>query len=441
MGPAVLRLFLPVALLVGCGKVSDSPPADAAADSVDADLGGDATIVTEAALFGGKIGTKVGNIDIISTFPDATVLAMAKTDASGAATIRVYPGGAVTAVYRHTVDMGADLITWVGVKPGDTLTFGSRQFSTAGQTNTSLGTQTLSWPALAGITEFEVFTSCTGLGAGTALSIVGTESSLCHQEPMDVLYGAFNGNTLTSFGFRSNVTFTNGGTVALGGWSPVQTGSINVTGLPAEITLLSGSFATILDANRQLSLVGGYSGTPTGGAFSTTFTWHPTGERTVGSVSLARTGFSSMHILDSFSASTLTQTVAAPALTPWVQGSVTSSSALRMASWFVIPDTASVHDGQLLRVSWNRVISGTGHPHQWHFILPPGQTSISYPALPSQFSDIMPVPEASTSATIRLFDISSATGYDMVRAMPSRNIMCLDCAVNAGEIQRVVFTP
>jgi hypothetical protein len=435
-------MILPVTLLVGCGKVSNGPAVDAAADSVDADLSGDATIVTEAALFGAKIGTRVGNIDIISMFPDNMVLAMAKTDAGGSATIKVYPGGTVTAVYRHTVDMGADLITWVGVKPGDTLMFGSRQFSTSGQPNPSLGTQTFTWPALAGATEFDVFTSCSGAFApGTATSIVETEFTTCHQDPMDVVYLAFGANGLTNFGFRSNVTFVNGGTVALGGWSALQTGSINITGLPSEISSLSGTFNTILDSNKTLSFGGSYNGTPTGGAFSATFPWHSTGERTVGSVVLTRTGFASIRVLDSFSSNTLTQTVAAPALTPWVQGSVTSSSALKMASWFVVPEASSVYDGQLLRVTWSHLISGTFHPHQWNFILPPGQTSISYPALPSQFSDAMPLPEDSTNATLRVFDISSVTSYDMVRTMPSRNIMCLDCAVNAGDLQRVVFTP
>jgi hypothetical protein len=436
-------MILPVTLVVGCGKVSNGPPVDAAVDSVDADLSGDATIVTEAALFGSKIGAKVGNIDIISMFPDNMVLAMAKTDAGGSATIKVYPGGTVTAVYRHTIDMGADLITWVDVKPGDTLTFGSRQLSTAGQPNPSLGTQTFTWPALAGATEYDVFTSCPGgvFAPGTATSVVETEFTTCHQDPMDVLYIAFGATGLTNFGFRSNVTFAGGGTVALGGWSAVQPGSINITGLPSEITSLSGNFSTILDANRTFNFAGTYNGTPTGGAFSATFPWHSTGERTVGSVVLARPGFSSIRVLDSFSTNTLTQTVAAPALTPWVQGSVTSSSALKMASWFVVPEASSVYDGQLLKVTWNHVISGTSQPHQWHFILPPGQTTIAYPALPPQFSDAMPLPEDSTSATIRVFDISSVTSYDMVRSMPSRNIMCLDCAVNAGDLQRVVFTP
>jgi hypothetical protein len=425
-------------LLAGCGSVKGS---DIDAPGPDSDLGGDATVVTEAALFGGTIGAPVGDVDIVSMMPDNTVLAMAKTGASGNATLRVYPGGTVTAVYRHTVDMGADLITWVGVKPGDTLKFGSRQFSTSGQPSTSLGTMTYSWPAQPNATQYNVATSCifSGIG-GASTSLVGTEFSSCHREPMDVLFGAFNG-ALTHYSLRSNVPFANGGSVAVGSWLPVQTGTVNITGLPPEVTSVNGFFSTVLDGNREISFSGNYNGTPTGGAFSGTFPWHPTGDRTVGQVSLSRTGFSTIRVLDAFGASTLTQTVAAPVLTPWVQGGVVVSSALGMASWFLVPDAASVHDGQMLRATWFHTVSGVGHPHQWHFILPPDQTSITLPKLPALFSENVPSPQDSLGVSLRVFDIASVSSYDMVRAMPSSTIMCLECAVRAGDLQRVVYTP
>lgn len=443
MGRAAFALSpcLALILIAACGAIKN-PEVDAGIDTPDADLGGDATVVTEAALFGGAIGARVGDIDIVSMLPNNEVLAMGKTDASGAATIRVYPGGTVTAVYRHTVDMGADLITWVGVQPGDTLTFGSRQFSTSGHPNTILGSVTYSWPAQAGATSYNIFSSCTGIGVGgTTTSVASNEGSNCHREPMDVLYGAFGNNGLTHYSFRSNVAFMSGGVIAAGGWSAAQTGSISITGLPPEIVSLNGTFNTVLDSNREINMVGGYSGTPTGGAFSGSFTWHPTGERTVGTLSMNRQGFSTMRLLDSFASNTLTQTVAAPALPPWVQGGAQASSALRMASWFLVPDASSVYDGQVLRVSWSHTVSGMNHPHQWHFILPPEQTSIAFPQLPSQFNDNLPFPQDNMSATIRVFDVSAITGYDMLRTLPSSTVMCLECAVRAGEVQRVVYTP
>lgn len=443
MGRATLTVRCALVLLAGCGKVDGAgPDADPRDAGPDADLGGDATVLTEAAIFGGTVGTKVGGIDIISMLPNNTVLAMARTDPNGSATIRVYPGGTVTAVYRHTVDMGADLITWAGVAPGDTLTFGSRQFSTSGQTNTSLGSMTYSWPAQTGATSYNVITSCVGSGVSApAISLVASEASLCHRDPMDVMFAAFNNTGPTHYSFRSNVTFTSGGTVPAGGWTAMQTGAVNITGLPPEVASLSGSFTTVLDSGREINFASSYSGSPTGGAFTGGFPWHPTGERTVGQLNLSRPGFSSMRVFDSFAAGTTTQTVAAPSLPPWVQGGVVSSSALGKAAWFLVPNAASVHDGQMLRMSWSHVSGGTSHPHQWHFILPPDQTSITFPKLPAQFEDNLPFPQESLSATLRVFDVSSATDYDMLRKLPSSTIMCLDCAVRAGDLQRVVFTP
>jgi hypothetical protein len=441
MGGLSVRVLFGSLLLAGCGKVSDTKTVDAPAGP-DADLGGDATVVTQTALFGGAIGAAADSVDIVSSLPNNTVLATAKTDASGNATIRVYPGGSVTAVYKHTVDMGADLITWSGVKPGDKLTFGSRAPSTTGQTNTALGSQTYSWPVLANATSYQILTSCGSLnmGPGTLTSLTLSESSLCHREPMDVLFRAFNGITLVGFSFRPNLAFTNGGTVSIANWNTnVSTGSINITGLPPEISSVFGEFITIIDSDKTVTL-NSYNGAPTGGAFSATFPWHPFGEHTEGMLFLTRPGFSGMTLLDSFPPSTLAQTVAAPALPPWAQGNTTSSSALKMASWFLVPDASSTYNGQILHLNWNHVISGTLHRSQWDIILPPGQTSITFPALPAALSDHQPSPEDGLGAFTTVFDISSVTDYDMLRKQPSANIMCLDCAVRAGDFQRVVFT-
>jgi hypothetical protein len=259
---------------------------------------------------------------------------------------------------------------------------------------------------------------------------------------MDVVFAAFNNSSsLLGLGTRSNVTFASGGTVALGSWVPAKTSSINLTGLPAEVSSLSGTFRPVFDGKTEAAIfTPNYSGAPTGGAFSATFNWYPTGDRTVGSIFLIRAGFGNMQILESFSVDTLTQTVAAPALPAWVQGNTTASPALRMASWFLVPDQSSTSDGQLLHADWSHVISGISHDSQWDFILPPGRTSITFPTLPSQFSDIQPFPDDPVFASNRVFEISSVTGYDLLRTLPSANIMCLECSVRTGDFQRVVFT-
>lgn len=439
MGDTVLRLCLLSALLAGCGNVAGKTVADA---GIDADLAGDATVVTQAALFG-TTGA-AGSIDIVSMLPNNTVLATAKTDATGNATIRVYPGGTVTAVYKHTINMGADLITWAGVKPGDKLTFSNRNPVTTGQPSTPLGTQAYLWPSLAAASFYEVFTSCAPFGgfiSAPTLTLSLSETPTCHQDPtMTVIYTAFDASSaLINFGVRSTA-FVNAQTVTLGAWSVPATGTINITGLPPDISSVNGAFRSVIDPRFDLASLTSYNGTPTGGAFTTTFKFTQAGPRTVGSLTLSRTGFRPMQILDSFSTNTTTQTVAAPVFPPWGQTSTIMSTALEMASWFVVPDASSSSDGQILHLNWNHVISSVSHPSQWDIILPPGVTSLSFPALPAPLDALLPAPQDSAGASTRVFDIPSITSYDMLRAQPSGNIMCLDCSVRGGDFQRVVFT-
>lgn len=376
--------------------------------------------------------------------PNNTVLATAKTDMTGNATIRVYPGGTVTAVYKHTVNMGADLITWAGVKPDDKLTFSNRNPLPTGQPNPTLGTQTYSWPSLATASFYEVFTSCSpfgGLVSAPTLTLSLSEFPTCHQDPtMTVISAAFDANSaLINFGVRSTA-FVNAQTVALSAWTAAATGTINITGLPPEISSVNGGFRSVIDPRFDMATLGSYSGTPTEGAFTATFKVTQAGSRTVGSVNLARSGFRTMQILDSFSTNTTTQTVAAPVLPPWGQTSTIVSTALAMASWFVVPSASSSYDGQLLHVNWTHLISGVSHPSQWDIILPPGVTSLTFPALPTPLDTVLPAPQDGAGAFTRVFDIPSITSYDMLRAQPSGNVMCLDCSVRGGDFQRVVFT-
>lgn len=438
---AFLRLACAAAILTGCGKVDNDAPADA---GPDADLGGDATVVTQAALFGSPVGAKVGNIDLVSSFPDGKVLATGKTDDAGSATIRVYPGGSVTAAYKHTGDAGYDLITWAAVKPGDTLTFGARQLSSAGTTNTNLGAQTYTFPmTFPGAATVYVVTSCSGASAPIANgSVAVTEYALCHQEPMDVVFYALDAsNKVVGVGSRQNVGFTSGGSVALGGFTAAQTGTINITGLPTEVGTVSGHFYSVVDGRNEIGYGGNYSGTPTGGAFTATFPWSPTGERTVGTLGLYRNGFSAMNILDGFSTNTTNQTVAMPSAVPWMQGFTSVSLALRRATWFAVPNASATVDGQLVTVSWYRTVDSKSFLSQWTAILPAGPSSFDLPELPAALSEANPAAaDYVNSGYVREFDISTISDYDALRAQPAGNLSCLECTVRSGEYQRVIYT-
>ena len=251
LSPYVLALLASVA---ACGKVQPSTT-DGGNTGPDADTSGDATVTTEAAVFGAAIGAKVGNIDIVSTLPNGKVLAAGKTDGTGNGTIKVFPGGAVTAIYKHANDMGAELITWTGVAPGDHLTFGSKQPYSGGVASTNLGSQNYTFPTLAGANVYVVYTSCganSAPAAGTSVTI--SEFNTCHIEPMDALYIAYNASSvLIGYNYRQNVAFSNGASVAIGGWGTAANATVTMTGLPPEVTNVNGGFRTISTARPPSS--------------------------------------------------------------------------------------------------------------------------------------------------------------------------------------------
>lgn len=431
------RLSLAFCSLLGaaCGSVKETPDAS----TIDADQSGTATVKTEAALFG-TTGS-IANIDVVSMLPNNTVLETTKTGADGLGSIKVYPGGSVTAVYRRPGDTGAEMITYLGVKPNDTLTFGNRTPAFVG-TNTNLGNQTYEWTVQApGASSHCAATSCNAsCSAAPAANVAFAELTSCTRTPMDVLYVARNAAGVpTHYSFRTNVTFAAGSTVSTTFWQTAPNASVNITGVPAEVTQLFGSWSTVFNLQDERSLATGYSGSPTGGAFTTTFGFHATGRRTVGRVQFQRQGsFDIMTLLDSFNTNTLTQTVASPQFTPWLQG-VLASAPQRKVTWIAAPTPASVTDGTVVVAQWTRGVAPMTQSYRWYLIVPPGVSSIDLPDLPAPLNNVLPPDDVFLGASVRLFDIS-ATGYDAVRALPSRNIMCIECAVRAGDFQRAVFS-
>jgi hypothetical protein len=422
----------------GCGAVEGPGTVDA---GPDADLSGNARVTTQSTL-AAPIGMVVGGIDLVSSLPDGTVLATGKTDAGGAAEIRVVPGGMVTAIYRRTVDMGAELITWAGVKPGDNLTFGSRNFSFAGAPDAGIGAMNYSWPALAGATGYSVRTSCGGsfVAAPTVTTAVA-EGMNCHREPMDVFFAATSAaGAIVGYAVRQNVPFVSGGALALSNWQTPTNATVNITGIPPSVTSVSGSWSSVIDGASEVAINTFYSGVPNGGAFTQSFAFHPGADRTLGRLTLSRPGFATMRLVDQFTAFSPSQTVTAPVLPPWMQGGVLVSAALRTASWAIVSEPGAVADGVAVRAAWSRPGTPSSIFHQWHAILPPGQSSIAFPQLPAPLAEAGFSAQDNVNAAVATFEVSTLDGYDAVRAQPSRNFMCIDCALRAGEFPRAVVT-
>lgn len=451
MGRIGTSIFFASLFVVGCGSVKDSgSTVDAAGDAgPDADESGDVTVLAKAALANQTPGSNIADVDIISTLPNGDVFATAKTGGDGSATIKVVPGGSVTAAYKRTTDMGYEFITFMAVKPGDTLEFGNRNPNNISP-STSIGSFTYSWPAAPGSPNiYRAHTSCTTAQAThPTLSAAADERTDCHKEPMDVLFTAHTvgTNVLQNFAFRSNVAFTAGGSTSIGGWNTAVAATANITGIPTEVigaNTVNTRFAAVLDGNSERSILGAgnASGAASGGAFTGNFQWGSLGERTLATLTMSRPGnFAQMRVIDFLPANATSWTVASPMLPPWLEGSFLQSSVNRSVEWSLVPgSTGMTHDTVLLHTQWSVTIGGMPHQSQWHFIAPPDTTRIQYPKLPASFNDILPSSEVFIGiAQLKPIEIPTVSNYDAIRAQPSGNIMCIECAVRAGEVQRII---
>ena len=104
---------------LGCGAVPNMglPDAKDRDSGPDADASGTANVVTNTHTLGfGKVGAAQPNVPVISNLANGDVFDMQMTDSTGKATIKVYPGGSVTAIYAHLApDTATDFGTFFGV--------------------------------------------------------------------------------------------------------------------------------------------------------------------------------------------------------------------------------------------------------------------------------------------------------------------------------------
>jgi hypothetical protein len=216
---------------------------------------------------------------------------------------------------------------------------------------------------------------------------------------------------------------------------------VNITGLSADVQGVNAILTNVGNVDERMF---GFkvSGQATGGAFSNTFPWAATAVRTEARLVMQRQGtFAAFQLLDALRSDTTTWTVASPALPPWLQSS-TTSTANRTASLALVGTGA--YDASVFQIRWEHVVGADLVPSVWTFILPPGMTSFSFPALPSQFAGVYPDPNDNFEAEAHIIEIPSVTSYDALRAVPESSLICPgslapDCSLRNAEFQRVIF--
>jgi hypothetical protein len=438
---AVGKISLVIVFAAGCGSVYVKP-LDASVDAPDADQTAMATVVTAFTP-----GTAAPMIDVVSLRPNNTVADMTQTDATGHASIQIYPGGTVTAIFKHTVgnDMGADLATITDVQANDTLTFTPPNAFNSGGGNTVVGQMTANWPSLGAppaIGWYYVWTPCGQWYAPyTVSSVTFTEYDYCHKSPMQMGYVAYNtSGVIVSYGFQTSVAFTSGGSTLLPAWSP-----------PKAITLTAPAFAMDISTvyTYTLQVLNGRTGFEQfNGDFMPSMAYAPPtypmpdGARVVGFADFVRKGSStSQSVYDAISGTSWA--IAQPTELPWVPASAFSLPDHKIA-WFA--DGTTPYDGIAAIVGWQRQTMAGPPPvfntYTWTFAIKPGESELTYPVLPSPFDMVAPtLDDQPTLENLWLVDYPGVSDWNGFRALPSQQFACPYCQVFNGTYPHVQTSP
>jgi hypothetical protein len=204
---------------------------DALDAASDADLRGPVTIgVYDSS------SAPIHGVPIVFQNGDDSLVKMTATDAQGMASANMLAGGSVTAI-----ELGADLYTFEGVKPGDHLQLGPSIAPPPPFAASFL------LPAYAGnVYDYVVVTRC-GSGSATTATRVATMDLSC--SPVDVYVAARDTSTdhftLAAF-YRPGVTVGSGDTIDLTAqtYQPLETVQLTVDHVPSFVN--SGDVVAIL---------------------------------------------------------------------------------------------------------------------------------------------------------------------------------------------------
>jgi len=417
-----------------CGKVQSFSDAAGGDDvvEIDATTTGEVTVTTRTRCCAGIPGAVVGGIDIVVVDADGAVRT-ALTDASGEATVTLTAGASVTAVYRDVT--GGDLVTFVGVAPGDHLEFGEAFSAPATQT----GTMTIRWPTqTAG--GFSVATSCGQFSASNTASSVGVvQYSDCARNPFDALFIASDPDDTSQigqWGLLDEAAWVNGGAAALAAWQAPTSFTLGATGLPAEVADARIEVRPVIDGNPGRGVF--VSAAPAGGAVTTTLPW-ATGVDGISALAVfERPDFGPQATIEGLDAGATAWQLDAPITLPWL-GEIVASPATLQAAWS--SDGEGSHDVTLMFFNWSRTeLDGGVLDFQWAFFLPPGAEELAFPELPGTLASFLPEPDDSLGASGGLIDIAADDGYDALRARPEWAILGVIADVPEGLV-RVALSP
>ncbi|MCA9679067.1 MAG: hypothetical protein KC464_28810, partial [Myxococcales bacterium] len=430
--------------LAGCGHDDTYTDAAPGADSarVDATTAPDAvptgalTVTTHSRCCDDPPGTLVAGIPVFVLGPDGALAAQGTTDATGTVTFQdVVAGSAVTAIYPDNGN-STQLVTVLAVKPDDHLVFGDGY--TAGRPGSAgTGNMTITFPAAATATSFQISTECDGTygyAAGTT-SVSLSERAFCDTGVASLALRAYDSTGLFQTALARDVTFASGGSYDVPAWTPTTSLALSRTGVPAAVTEVDFTARAVV-ANLYTPTNYDYQ-LPTGGTAMVTIPVSALGDRLYTSSTMYRDG--GLGPQESYRG----QAVGAATSTwsgelPWV-GQMLFNAGAQIATWIQTGDHA--YDGAVGFTSWEHYTpggdagAGTYTYFDWTILIPPGVTTWTWSAPPAELAPYLPqVADYLYTPAVMLVDLLDTDGYDGLRQTPQWQYDCPGCAIERGEL-------
>jgi hypothetical protein len=367
--------------------------------------------------------TKAGAPDpgVTVVFEDAAgnLVGSAVTGADGKASNVVVAGSQITVLFGAAGSR--QLITYLGVKPGDVLNVverAPRSVTITTPASTSGGSPTV----LAG--NFNCSTNAVSTGPGTPV-LIDLQPECITGTTFPVLGTLFSSGRY--FSFKKDITpAASGGTTVSGlsSWALGTPFTLDVTNAPTvpgtNANAYLGQIANLQSASfgseGALTLAGG-AGTAT---FSVAtgyadayqgdveFVDYPSGLGYIRVLSFSK------RIAAPASAQTLDL---APGVLPQLTGITRTGTTRAVVAWTAAASLATTDSG-VVSVTWSQPIDGGSAENvEWTFIVPPDTLTLTLPQLPGQFSAFAPdASSAFAPPSIGFFESDLVPSYDVVRA-------------------------
>lgn len=355
------------------------------------------------------------------------LVATATTGADGQAIVELPNGGSITAVYpKDAMSNRVAVVTYVGVKPGESLVFGDR--TAAAPPTGATGQFTVQWPALAGATGYDVLSPCQNSNTTDQVLTIGLRPD-CQTPtaPLTVLAFDPNQNVIGSI-YVPATAYTPGTSLTLTAaqWvtqAPTKAFGITMSGLPATV----GSVDLQAEARWEGLSWSRYVGElePTGGTVTTQLSMPGSATRTVVVPSrLRRNDYPGRQYHAKAGPAPVVIDVSKH---PWVTAA-SASLVDHTVQWLESPGDA--YDAATLLLQW-RLADDTRI--SWRIALPPDRRQFDFNAFPAELAPFRPTLATGFEIGLRLVDLASTANYDAARAVPEWRLMDPENAVRLGD--------